>query len=84
MEHIGKYQLPIPEKASKKTERGELLKEFAANLSKPIGYVAMRLKGFTVQDMHYIKSIADDGARRGEPWAKVFYGSIKNKTQDGK
>ncbi len=80
MQHIGKFQ-PPPE-PSKKTERGELLKEFAEKLSKPIGYVAMRLKGFSVQDMYYIRSIAEDGARRGEPWAKVFYGSLKVKPKE--
>lgn len=60
-------------------ERGELLKYFAEKIKKPIGFVAMRLTGFSVKDMYYIKSICDQEERRGEPWSKIFYGSIKPK-----
>ncbi len=86
MEHIGK-QMKLPEKpakgAKRPTERGELLKEFAGRIGKPIGYVAMRLTGFKLQDLYYLKSTCDDAERRGTPWAKVFYGSIKERPKEG-
>lgn len=82
MDHIGKFKPTLFEKAPKKTERGELLKEFAGKLGKPIGYVAMRLSGFKLPDLYYIKSIADAEERRGGIWSKVFYGSIKNKPKE--
>lgn len=70
-------QKPIEVKPA--NERGDLLKYFAAKISKPIGYIAFRLKGFTLEDMYYLKSLADQEERRGEPWSKIFYGSIKPK-----
>lgn len=80
MKPIGKYiQPPGPPKPSRRTERGDLLKEFAGQLKKPIGYVAMRLTGFDLKDLYYLKSLCDGEAKRGVEWAKVWYGSIKNK-----
>ncbi len=63
----------------KQSERGELLSYFSEKLHKKIPYVAFKLTGFTIQDMYYLKSLADSEERRGTPWAKVFYGSIKSK-----
>lgn len=78
MEKIGKFIKPLEPK-KRETERGELLKYFAGKIKKPIGFVAMKLTGFKLPDLYYLKSICDDGERRGTPWAKIFYGSIKQK-----
>lgn len=77
MKNISEFKLPTPEQ-SKKTERGELLKYFAGKINKPIGYVAMRLTGFAVKDMYYLKSLCDQEEKRGTPWGKAFFGSIKS------
>lgn len=83
MEPIGNFIQPaVPLKPSRRSERGDLLKEFAARLKKPIGYIAMRLTGFSVTDLYYIKSLCDGEEKRGIEWAKVFYGSIKNKPKE--
>lgn len=72
----------MPEQAPKgrrPSERGELLKYFGQKTGKPIGYVAMRLTGFKLQDLYYLKSNCDAEEKRGTPWGKVFWGSIKPK-----
>lgn len=72
-------QVPLYKPPTRRSERGELMEYFAKKLSKPIGYVAYKLTGFKVPDMYYLKSICDQAEQRGEPWAKVWYGSIKNR-----
>lgn len=72
---FAKYQQPI--KVKKTSERGELLKYFSEKLGRPIGYVAMRLTGMDLKTLYYLKSTCDSEERRGTPWAKVWYGSIK-------
>lgn len=69
--------MPEPSKGRGPTERGELLKYFSQKIGKPIGFVAMKLTGFKLPDLYYLKSTCDDAERRGTPWGKVFYGSIK-------
>lgn len=79
MNHISLFKEPTVQKKSG-NERGDLLKEFSERLHKPIGYVAMRLKGMQdLQTLYHIKSMADQEERRGTPWAKTFYGSIKDR-----
>jgi hypothetical protein len=80
---FGNYQLPTktsaaPAKAKKGTsERGELLKYFAQKIGKPVGFVAMKCTGLQLQDLYYLKSTCDSEEKRGVPWSKVFYGSLK-------
>lgn len=70
------YQLKIEK--NKKTERGELLKYFAERVDKPIGYVAMRCSGMKVEDLYFLKAIADKYSLEGKgPWAKCWYGALK-------
>lgn len=63
----------------KGTERGELLQKFSDKTGKPIGYVAMRVKGFSLPDLYFIDSLCAGEEKRGVPYAKVWYGSIKTK-----
>lgn len=62
---------------SKVTERGELLKYFASKIDKKIPYVAFKVMKIPTKDLYFIKSTCDDYERRGNPWAKGFYGSLK-------
>lgn len=81
MDKIGNL-FKMPEqgpKKDRKTERGELLKYFSQKTGKPIGYIAMRLTGFKLPDLYFLKSNCDSEERRGVPWGKVFWGSIKVK-----
>lgn len=68
---------PKPVKKARNTERGDLLTYFAKEIGKPVGYVAMRLVGFEVKDMYYLKSIME----QSDNTAKVFYGAIKSNPQ---
>lgn len=80
---FGKYRVPMIHK--KGSERGEYLEYFYLNLlrdwknKKPLNikYVAFRLTGFTLPDLRYLKSICEDYERRGFPFSKCFWGSIK-------
>ncbi len=76
MDQIASF-LKIPTKSKKANERGELLKYFATKIQKPIGFVAMKLTGLKVEDLYFIKSACDQEEKRGVPWSKVFYGSLK-------
>ena len=76
MQQISMFKLLEVKKGS---ERGELLKYFASKINKPIGFVAFKLTGMDLQTLYYIKSLADGEERRGTPWSKTFYGSIKPK-----
>lgn len=40
-------------------------------------YMAMVLAPFTLRDLYYIKSCAEDYENRGKPWGKYFWGVIK-------
>ncbi len=71
--NIEKYTQNV---SSRKTERGEFLKLFASKINKPIGYVAMRLKGIPTEDLYFIQKQCDQ--YKGE-WAKCFYGMLKVK-----
>jgi hypothetical protein len=78
-----------PPQKKRRTERGELLEYFHFNVNLerdgtkypklPIGAVAWKLQGLTVKDLYYLKSITEDARRRGEPWGKVFWGSLKSR-----
>lgn len=61
---------------SRTTERGEFLKYFSSKIEKPVGYVAMRLKGIPTEDLYFIQKSCD---QYNGPWAKCFYGSLKVK-----
>lgn len=76
MDQIASF-LKVPEK-KKANERGDLLKYFATKIQKPIGFVAMKLTGLQLQDLYFIKSNCDQEEKRGVPWSKVFYGSLKS------
>lgn len=84
MQKISELQLGIPLKKSNKTERGELLKYFAGKLHLTIPRVAFHLTGFKLPDLYYMKSVCDDEERRGNIWAKVFWGSIKPRVDNSK
>ena len=70
-------QMPLIQVKNNKTERGELLKYFAQKLNLTIPRVAFHLTGFKLPDLYYMKSVCDDEERRGNIWAKVWWGSIK-------
>src|SRR5882672_655503 len=36
-----------------------------------------KLQGLELRDLYYLKSICEDGRRRGVPFGKVFFGSLK-------
>lgn len=80
MKRISNYTVPALTK-TRVTERGELLKYFAQKTDKKIPFIAFKLTGFKLSDLYYLKSLCDGEERRGEPWAKVFFGSIKSKPQ---
>lgn len=77
---FGTYRI-IPQKG--KTERGELLKFFSQKTSKPIPYIAMRLTGVPTEDLYYLRSICIDYEKRGQPFSKCFFGSLKNPLSPG-
>ncbi len=85
MKKIGDSIKPLfPEQPKKKgSERGELLDYFSKKLGRKIPFIAFKLTGFKLPDLYYLKSICDDAERRGTPWGKVFWGSIKNKDTMG-
>lgn len=41
------------------------------------GYLAMKISHLSVQDLYYLKSVCLDAERRGVPFSKVFWGSLK-------
>lgn len=80
MNHIGQNILPITFKPGNTTERGEILKYFAAKLGMNIPRVAYHLTGFKEKDLFFLKSLCDQEERRGEAWTKIFWGSLKIRT----
>lgn len=59
------------------TERGELLKKFAAKTEKPIGFIAYKLTGIPTPDLYYIEKQCD--TYKG-PWSKAFFGMLKSRS----
>ena len=68
--NIEKYTL---QNKSKITERGEFLKLFSQKIGKPIGFVAMKLKGIPTSDLYILQKNCDQ--YKGE-WSKAFYGQL--------
>ena len=59
-------------------KRGQYLEYFAGKVNKPIGFVAMKLKGMQdLRTLAHIKSDCDQATHRGIPWGAAFYTSIK-------
>lgn len=71
--------LTAPQKPSRKTERGELLSHFAVKLGKPLGYVAFKTAGLSLQDLYFIKSDCSQAEHRGIPWGAAFHTALKPK-----
>lgn len=67
------------------SERGELLKFFRDKLvdkkGKPYSYgrLAGAVSFLSVSDLYFLRSICIDGENRGQPFGKIFWGSIKYK-----
>lgn len=86
--HIGslfaKYDLS---KKKPLNERAELVRYFFEHAKKgwlatrPLkpAYIASRLAHLSIFDLHAFKSQCEDRARRGYPWGKYFWGSLKVK-----
>ncbi len=81
---FGNYS--IPTKKSKSTsERSELVQYFYENALRhwegnnklTAGRVAYKLSHLSLQDLYAFRSQCEDRARRGYPWAKYFWGSLK-------
>jgi hypothetical protein len=89
MEAIGKYIKKARAAQHRGSERNDLLDYFVRNVNlerdgkkyKKLGYAAMayKLQALKVPDLYYLKSICEDARRRGEPWGRVFWGSLKDK-----
>lgn len=80
MQRLSSFFQEQKTKAPKRqSERGSLLEYFSEKINKPIGFVAFKLTGFKLPDLYYLKSVCDSEEKRGTPWSKVFYGSIKPK-----
>lgn len=66
-----------------KSERGDLLSYFYEKISPTykgklrMSSLAFRTSHLQLPDLYYLKSKCDQEERRGEPWAKVFWGSLK-------
>lgn len=90
MKHI-KDQLQIfaPVKKTRRTERGDLLDFFWAELNierkrdgkkeyaKP--YIAVRISHIPTKDLYYLKRICEDALDRHYSFGKCFFGSLKVK-----
>jgi hypothetical protein len=76
----------VPQKKGRRSERGDLIDYFLEKLSPgwhgarklTFGYLAFRLTGFNREDLYFLKSNCDQEERRGQPWGKIFWGSIKS------
>ena len=92
LNHVGSlfanYVMPQPQAKKRTSERSELVRYFFEHAStawtgkKPLspGYVGMKLAHLTVQDLYAFKSMCEDRARSGYPWAKYFWGALKEQT----
>lgn len=73
---------PVP-----RSQRDELFQYFFDLLSGPYrtftrraltpAHLASKIAHLSVNDLFYLKSTCDDAERRGQPFSKVFWGSLK-------
>lgn len=72
------YQVPQPQKKSRVTERGELLKYFSTRLNMPIKRVAFHVGHLKeCKDLYYLKSDCEKAEHRGVPFSAAFWHAIK-------
>jgi hypothetical protein len=62
---------------SKKTERGELLKEMAEGTGLTIRRVAYFVTGLSVEDLYFLASDCRQAAARGIPYGAAFHAALK-------
>lgn len=55
-------------KASKDTERGDLLKEFSGKIGMPIGFVAHRLTGVSTPDLYALQKTCQGARNYSSMW----------------
>lgn len=87
---VRNFQKP-PKQQKRTTERGEVIKYFQEGVNAerdgkkyrklPFGYFAMKLTGLKQPDLYYLKSVCDDARRRGQSFAKTFFGSLRAKPE---
>lgn len=76
---------PKEPKATKRTERGDLITYFHQRLTDKkgkrfnIGFIATKLAHLKLHDLYYLKSTCEDAERRGKPFGAIFWWSIKPK-----
>jgi hypothetical protein len=85
MDHIGAHMMPMPDKKSRATERGELMEYFLGKLNvarvrdglKPMtmGRMAALLAATPTEDLYYLKSICD----KAKDFSKKFWWEINPK-----
>lgn len=86
---FGKYQ-KAPTK-TRNNQRGDLILYFTERLNSgrradgykevTTGYVAFKLTGIPVRDLHFLRSTCDQESKRGVPFGKVFWYSIQEQTK---
>jgi hypothetical protein len=60
------------------TERGELLKELATGVGVSIPRVAFAVSHLKeIKDLYFLTSLCRQESKRGVPYGKVFWGSLK-------
>lgn len=85
---FGKYSIDtrsVLEKKRTRSERSELVRYFFENAKerwlgkKPLSpaYVGMKLAHLSLHDLYAFKSMCEDRSRGGYPWAKFFWGALK-------
>lgn len=82
------YTMPQPTKKKRTSERTELVRYFYDHAAarwtgnRPLspGYIGMKLAHLTIQDLYAFKSMCEDRARLGYPWAKYFWGALKEQS----
>lgn len=87
MQPVGGISITPEQPKNRATERGDLLTYFTTKLNAerpkmglkplPIRTIAVRVGHLSLSDLYYLKSCADDYQRRGNPWGKYFWGSLK-------
>jgi hypothetical protein len=92
MQHIGAHFSGVPNKKSRDTERGELLRYFMQKLNiarvrdglPPLSMPRMgkTLELIPTKDLYYLKSVCDDAAARGNEFSKKFWWEVKLKFKD--
>ena len=70
---FGNYRMPVPA-STRKTERGEFLKRFAAKTGRTIPFIALKLQGVPTEDLYAFEKQCD--SYKG-PWSKAFFGALK-------